>query len=97
MLVRSDHRRLPPTGPFAHPHPQPTHPSSSPQPPAANAALLQIRVVCNDVRGILYLDDQYVSCFCADCEARVRAGHDRPIFGLRWGRAQAVPLPPLFP
>lgn len=46
-------------------------------------------MLCNDVRGTLYLDDQYVSCFCADCEARVRAGHDRPIFGLRWvgGRA----------
>ncbi|GAB4823890.1 hypothetical protein N2152v2_010936 [Parachlorella kessleri] len=43
---------------------------------------LKLRVLCNDVRGILYLDDQFVSCFCADCEARVRAGHDRPIFGL---------------
>lgn len=55
-------------GPPTHPHP-PTHP-----------LLLQIPVTCNDVRGLVYLDQQVVGCYCPTCEARVASGHDRPLF-----------------
>ncbi len=32
------------------------------------------------MRGLVYLDQQVVGCYCPACEARVAAGHDRPLF-----------------
>lgn len=41
---------------------------------------VKLPVVCNDVRGVVFLDQQVVSCFCPACSARVMDGHDRPLF-----------------
>lgn len=41
---------------------------------------VKLPVVCNDVRGVVFLDQQVVSCFCSSCNARVMDGHDRPLF-----------------
>ena len=63
----------------------PLRPGPSPplQPSQGVSSRNSVGVTCSDVPGVLHLEHLYVSCHCADCEARVQAGHDRPIFGLR--------------
>ena len=65
--------------------PQEGHSRPSGQGAAADgvSAGRKVRVSCNDVPGVLHIDSLYVACECRECEARVRLGHDRPIFGLR--------------
>ncbi|KAL6769501.1 hypothetical protein ACKKBG_A31275 [Auxenochlorella protothecoides x Auxenochlorella symbiontica] len=47
---------------------------------APRVAGVKLPVTCNDVRGLVFLDQQVVSCFCPACDARVAGGHDRPLF-----------------
>lgn len=37
-------------------------------------------MTCNDIRGVVYLDQQVVACYCPACEQRVASGHGRPLF-----------------
>ena len=37
-------------------------------------------MTCSDIRGVVYLDQQVVACYCPACEARVAGGHGRPLF-----------------
>ncbi|KAL4434845.1 hypothetical protein ABPG77_005372 [Micractinium sp. CCAP 211/92] len=41
---------------------------------------LKLPVTCNDIRGVVYLDQQVVACYCPSCEHRVAGGHGRPLF-----------------
>lgn len=41
---------------------------------------VKLPITCNDIRGIAYMDQQVVACFCQGCSQRVAAGHDRPLF-----------------
>ncbi|PRW61086.1 mitochondrial import receptor subunit TOM40-1-like [Chlorella sorokiniana] len=47
---------------------------------APSVAGLKLPVSCNDIRGVVYLDQQVVACYCPQCEQRVAAGHGRPLF-----------------
>ena len=86
-------RQLHGTGPGDSPPRQPSPGGSD------AAASRKVAVTCSDVHGVLHLEHLYVACYCADCEARVQGGHDRPIFGLRWategtGTLHVMPLLP---
>ncbi|EFN52298.1 hypothetical protein CHLNCDRAFT_139056 [Chlorella variabilis] len=48
--------------------------------PSSSVAGLKLPVTCNDIRGVVYLDQQVVACYCPSCEQRVAAGHGRPLF-----------------
>lgn len=37
-------------------------------------------MTCNDIHGVVYLDQQVVACYCPTCEQRVAGGHGRPLF-----------------
>ncbi|KAL4423940.1 hypothetical protein ABPG75_001241 [Micractinium tetrahymenae] len=47
---------------------------------ASSIAGLKLPVTCNDIRGVVYLDQQVVACYCPTCEQRVAGGHGRPLF-----------------
>lgn len=49
-------------------------------PPDNSVAGLKLPIFCNDISGVLCMDQQIVACHCESCEQRVALGYDRPIF-----------------
>ena len=57
------------------------HSQNPPSVPLENSvAGLKLPIICNDITGVLCMDQQIVACHCDSCEQRVAAGSDRPIF-----------------
>lgn len=68
------------TTPLDRPDLRSQNPAS--QPPDNSVAGLKLPIFCNDISGVLCMDQQIVACHCESCEQRVAAGYDRPIFSL---------------
>ncbi|PRW59071.1 Mitochondrial import receptor subunit TOM40-1 [Chlorella sorokiniana] len=70
-------------GGMATPPPPPSASGAGGQPGSVEALASLLGIPLGG--GVLHIDSLYVACECRDCDARVRLGHDRPIFGLsRW-------------